>query len=174
MHCSVLHKCTGHKSSDILQFYYYFFLSLSQFYFQCHTASSGLDKPTIEKGQLLVSFSTGQALRVPIAAEIALPFLTASSPGMFFNVCQVSKECEGFFLLQNPTEVPAKWSYIHESVDPSSKKISAIRVAGYNERGPEIDDPSVFEISPGSGFLFGPTLSAPSAMGAPAKDFNRE
>ena len=93
---------------------------------------------------------------------------------MFFGVCQASKECEGFFLLQNPTGVPAKWSYIHEPMDPSSKRVSAIRVVGYNERGPETDDPSVFEITPGSGLLLGPTLSAASAMGAPPKDLNRK
>jgi hypothetical protein len=85
----------------------------------------------------------------------------------------VSKDCEGMFLLQNPTNVPAKWSFNHEPNDPSTVRVSNIHVQGYIERGPDTDDPSVFEITPGSGLLLGPTLSAASAMGAPAKDVNR-
>jgi hypothetical protein len=138
-----------------------------------HSASEGGDLQAKEEGRLIIAFSTGQILHISINAEIALPFLTASSPGMFFGMCQVSKNCEGMFLLQNPTNVPAKWSFNHEPNDPSTVRVSNIHVQGYIERGPDTDDPSVFEITPGSGLLLGPTLSAASAMGAPAKDFNR-
>ena len=94
---------------------------------------------------------------------------------MFFGVCKVTKECSGILLLSNPTDVPAKWNVQHEPINLNTKsRISVIRVSGYNERGPETDDPSVFEISPSSGFLLGPTISVFSATGAPAKDVNRE
>ena len=55
----------------------------------------------------------------------------------------------------------------------TSKRVSAIQVAGYNERGPETDDPNVFDITPGSGMIRGPTVSVVSAVGAPPKDINR-
>ena len=75
------------------------------------------------------------------------------------------------FSLLNPIDVPAKWNLTHKPVDMNTKRNNtAIRVSGFNERGPEIDDPSVFEITPNDGVLYGPTLSASSAASACGKN----
>ena len=76
-------------------------------------------------------------------------------------------------MLSNPTDVPARWTVAHVPSSETTKRVSAIQVAGYNERGPETDDPSVFDITPGTGVVRGPTLSVVSAVGAPPKDLNR-
>jgi hypothetical protein len=44
---------------------------------------------------------------------------------------------------------------------------------GFDERGPEVDDPSVFEITPNAGLVEGPTVSVSAATAAPPKDLNR-
>jgi hypothetical protein len=131
----------------------------------------GTDKPTEADGKLVVAFATGQTLIVPIHAHVATPFITASAPTVWFGVCHVSTATDGTFLLSNPTDVTAKWTVAHIPT-PDSKR-TAIQVAGYNERGPETDDPSVFDLTPSMGVIRGPTLSIPSAAGAPAEDINR-
>jgi hypothetical protein len=131
------------------------------------------DKPTEADGKLVITFSTGQSLHVPISAKVATPFITASSPNLWFGTCHVTATTEGTLMLSNPTDVPARWTVAHVPSSETTKRVSAIQVAGYNERGPETDDPSVFDITPGTGVVRGPTLSVVSAVGAPPKDLNR-
>ena len=131
------------------------------------------DKPTEAQGKMIVTFSTGQCLHVPIHAKVATPFITASSPNLWFGVCQVTTSTEGTVLLSNPTDVPAKWTVAHVPASETTKRVSAIQVAGYNERGPETDDPTVFNITPNMGIVRGPSISVQSAVGAPPKDLNR-
>ena len=133
----------------------------------------GGGKPTQAEGRLIVAFSTGQSLVVPISAKVATPFITASSSSLWFGVCHVTATIEGTLLLSNPTDVPARWTVAHVPSTDAPRRTSSIQVAGFNERGPESDDPSVFEIGPGTGVVRGPTISVPSAVGAPPKDFNR-
>lgn len=85
----------------------------------------------------------------------------------------MTKNTEGVLLLCNPTDVPARWTVAHVPSNETTKRVSEILVEGYNERGPETDDPMVFEFSPTVGTVQGPTVSPESAVGAPPKDFNR-
>jgi hypothetical protein len=88
-------------------------------------------KADTEEGKLIVSFSTGQSLLIPLRASIATPFLSASTPRMFFGVCHVSvTNTEGTLLLSNPTNVPARWTVTHVPGAGAVKRISAIRVKG--------------------------------------------
>jgi hypothetical protein len=126
-----------------------------------------------EHGKLILSYSTGQSLHVPVHATIATPFIAASAPRLFFGTCLVGYSTEGTLLLSNPTNVTGHWSVLHyEGVD-AGRKISSIKVEGYKEKRPEIDDSSVWEITPNSGTLKGPTVSVTAAVAAPPKDFNR-
>ena len=131
------------------------------------------DKPTEAQGKMILTFSTGQCLQVPISAKVATPFITASSPNLWFGVCLVTTSTEGTVLLSNPTDVLAKWTVAHVPASETTKRVSAIQVAGYNERGPETDDPTVFNITPNLGVVRGPSVSVHSAVGAPPKDYNR-
>ena len=131
------------------------------------------DKPTEAQGKMIVTFSTGQCLHVPISAKVATPFITASSPNLWFGVCHVTTSTEGTIVLSNPTDVTAKWTVAHVPASETTKRVSAIQVAGYNERGPETDDPTVFNITPNMGVVRGPSISVHSAVGAPPKDYNR-
>ncbi len=133
-------------------------------------------KPTEQHGVLILSFATGQSLHLPLLASLATPFLTASSPRLFFGVCHVSQQTEGTLLLLNLTEVSARWSVVHlpsTSKGGGGGRVSAIRVKGFEDSSIEVDDPSVFAISPNSGSLMGPTVSVAAAMAAPPKDLNR-
>lgn len=130
-------------------------------------------KPKEQDGKLIVSFSTGQSLHIPINAKISTPFLTASTPRMYFGVCHVVQSCQGILLLSNPSDVPARWSFEHVVGGGAWKKSTAIRVRGFEESPAEIDDPDVFVITPNAGMVEGPTVSVPSAMAAPPKDYNR-
>jgi hypothetical protein len=76
-------------------------------------------------------------------------------------------------MLTNPTDVPARWTVEHVKGGGAWKKSTAIRVKGFEERGPEVDDPSVFTITPDCGEVSGPTVSVTAAVAAPPKDFNR-
>ena len=126
-----------------------------------------------EHGKLILSYSTGQSLHVPVHATIATPFIAASAPRLFFGTCLVGFSTEGTLLLSNPTNVTGHWSVIHyEGVD-AGRKVSSIKVEGYKEKRPEVDDPTVWEITPNSGTLKGPTVSVTAAVAAPPKDFNR-
>ena len=94
---------------------------------------------------------------------------------MFFGICHTSKSCQGMFYLLNPIDVPAKWNLTHEPMDSNTENVrTAIRVDGYNERGPDVDDPSVFEITPTSGLLFGPTISTANTSEFFEKERNKK
>ncbi len=93
---------------------------------------------------------------------------------MFFGVCHVVKNCQGTLLLSNPTDVTAVWSVSHVPGAGAVTKKTAIRVAGFKDPPVELDDPTVFEISPTEGVLLGPTVSVTAAIAAPPKDYNRE
>lgn len=127
-----------------------------------------------QRGLLVFSFSTGQVLHLPIIVRIGTPFLVGSTPRVYFGVCHVSHPCEGIFMLSNPTNVQARWSVAHVPGGGAWKKSTAIRVKGFAEKAPDLDDPDVFEISPENGLVEGPTVSVSAAVAAPPKDFNRK
>ena len=133
-----------------------------------------------EEGNLVVTFSTGQRLYVPLLGSITTPFIAVSSPKVNFGVCRVGANCEGLILLTNPSLVNARWTVSH--VPPVRNEASrrkkandalAIRVPGYTYPEPETDDPSVFIITPSAGQVAGPTLTVTAAIAAMPKDVNR-
>ncbi len=131
-------------------------------------------KDITEMGKLLLSFSTGQSLSIPIEVNINTPFIFASSPDMELGVCQVGRSCTGIILLSNPTSSDAYYSITPVPGSGATTRPSAIRVQGfYNEAQEPVDDPSVFTFSPQQGKLQGPTVSASSALAAPPKDETR-
>jgi len=132
-------------------------------------AGQSFDQP----GTMILSFSTGQLLHVPIITKIGTPFIIGSSPRVYFGVCHVFQQCEGIIMLSNPTNVQASWSVIHVPGGGAWKKSTAIRVKGFDEKVPDLDDPTVFEITPDRGLVRGPTVSVTAAVAAPPKDFNR-
>lgn len=142
-------------------------------------ASTKSVKQREENGSLVMSFWTGQTLRIPIQVVLATPLITVSSPKVNFGVCHATKSCDGTVLLSNPTDVIARWTVVHvPSSDPSFggktlRKISTIRVSGFEERSPPIDDPDVFSIGPNAGMVEGPSISVTAAMQCPSKDFTR-
>ncbi len=126
-----------------------------------------------ESGFLIVSYSTGQSMHIPLKAQVATPIIVISSPKLEFGVCHVTKSCEGVLLLSNPTGVTANFVVTHvgsEVNGSTTKKFSTIRVKGYSYDDNIIDDESVFTISPMSGSVAGPTVSAQAAIAAPPKD----
>lgn len=139
-----------------------------------NTFSNEAGAPTEQRGKLIFSYATGQSLHVPIITKISTPFLAASSPRMYFGVCLTTQSCEGILLLTNPTSVPARWTVAHVPGEGSWRRSTAIRVRGFSEAAPEVDDPSVFEISPNDGLVLGPTVSVTAAVAAPPRDFNRK
>eukprot|EP01038_Epipyxis_sp_PR26KG_P007446 gene7446-10147_t len=143
--------------------------------FHTLTSNNVLDsgKPVEQNGYLIINCSTGQILQIPILTNIVTPFLNGSSPKLFFGVCHTMQSCSGTFLLSNPTNVPAVWTVTHVEGGGIWKKSSAIRVKGFDDKPTEVDDPSVFTITPSSGAVMGPTLSTASAIAAPPKDLNR-
>jgi hypothetical protein len=110
---------------------------------------------------------------VPIVTKVSTPFLAASSPRMYFGVCHTTQSCEGILLLTNPTTVAARWTVTHVPGEGSWRRSTAIRVRGFSEAAPEVDDPSVFEITPNAGLVPGPTVTVTAAVAAPPKDYNR-
>jgi hypothetical protein len=126
-----------------------------------------------EKGNLIISFATGQQLNIPVSVTMVTPFIAGSSPRLQFGVCHTSKDCIGTLLLSSPTDVIARWSVAHIPGAGGSRKVSTIRVKGFDSLGKQEDDPAVFEISPTSGELQGPTVSAAAAMYCPPNDVNR-
>ncbi len=50
------------------------------------------------------------------------------------------------------------------------RKVTTIRVKGFDAKEPEVDDPTVFRISPDCGLVDGPTVSTAAATSAPPKD----
>jgi hypothetical protein len=138
------------------------------------SSASGSAKQAEQFGSLVLTFATGQSLKLPLSAQISTPFLMASSPRLFFGVCHVVHSCSGTLLLANPTEVSAVWTVCHIPDAGAVVKKTAIRVKGFADLGPELDDPAVFSISPTQGTLLGPTVSVAAAIAAPPKDYNRE
>jgi len=136
---------------------------------------------TTHTGKLILSFSKGQCLNIPLTAKITTPFIFVSVPRVYFGVCAVTKHCSGTILLCNPTNVSAAWKVEHVPEVPAGKgsagsiKPSTIRVRGFEPKGPpQIDDPSVFCITPDQGEVQGPTVSVTAAMAAPPTDVNRK
>lgn len=142
-------------------------------------ASTKSVKQREETGNLVLSFWTGQRLRIPVNVVLATPLITVSSPKVNFGVCHASKSCEGTVLLSNPTDVIARWTVVHvPATDPSFggktlRKTSTIRVGGFEERAAPVDDPDVFSIGPNAGMVEGPSISITAAMQCPSKDFTR-
>eukprot|EP01033_Poteriospumella_lacustris_P001452 gene1452-1054_t len=137
-------------------------------------ASFGGDagKPTEARGDLIFSYPTGQKLHVPLVTSISTPFITGSSPRLYFGICHVRQQCQAMYLISNPTDVPARWTVTHVPHGGAWKPASAIRVKGF-EQIPEEDDPEVFTVTPNAGSVEGPTVSIAAAMAAPPKDYNR-
>ena len=138
-----------------------------------NTFSSEAGNPTEQRGKLIFSYATGQSLHVPIIAKISTPFLAGSCPRMSFGVCHTTESCEGILLLTNPTSVPASWTVAHVPGEGAWRRSTAIRVRGFSEGPPEVDDPTVFDISPNAGLVLGPTVSVTAAVAAPPRDYNR-
>lgn len=137
-------------------------------------ASFGSDtgKPTEARGFLQFAYPTGQLLKVPLVTAISTPFISGSSPRLYFGICHVRAQANALFLLSNPTDVPARWTVQHVAQGGAWKPASAIRVKGF-EQVAEVDDPDVFTITPNAGLVEGPTVSVAAAMAAPPKDYNR-
>lgn len=135
-------------------------------------------KPTELDGKLILSYSTGQSMHIPLITKISTPFLSGSAPRLYMGVVLVNSNAgikeNGIFMLSNPTDVDAKWIVSHVPGGGAWKKSSAIRVKGFAEPPEEEDDPSVFYLTPSSGVVAGPTVSVTAAMAAPAKDFTRK
>ena len=129
--------------------------------------------PTEENGDMVVTFSTGQSLNIPVSVKLVTPFITASTPKIDFGSCHTTRNVEGTILLSNPTNVPANWSILHVPGAGSGKRVSTVVVKGYEPLPAEVDDPSVFDIATDNGTVEGPTVSVTAAMAAPPKDFNR-
>lgn len=136
------------------------------------TSSVEASKPREEEGKLVVSFSTGQSLQIPVKVLLEIPFISASAPRLYFGCCNTEQSCSGTILLSNPTKVPASWSV--SPVLGAPRKVSSIRVKGFEEKAEQMDDPTVWEISPDSGVLDGPTVSVTAATACPPKDLNRQ
>ena len=141
------------------------------------TAASSTNE---EQGQLIVSFSTGQRLFLPLLGTVATPFIVGSSPKLHFGVCKVGFSTEGTMLVSNPTTVLARWVVKHVPVPNDSRNARKkenekvkIKVPGYEYPPPEIDDPTVFLLTPSAGSVEGPTVSVTAAIAAPPKDLNR-
>ena len=129
--------------------------------------------PTEQRGHVVFSYSTGQRLYYPVITSISTPYLAGSAPRLFFGTCRVGESCKAIFLLSNPTDVPARWTVSHVDGGGSWRKTTTIRVGSFKEPPVETDDPQVFEITPTTGQVPGPTVSVAAAVAAPPKDFNR-
>eukprot|EP00603_Paraphysomonas_imperforata_P012272 CAMPEP_0114456490 /NCGR_PEP_ID=MMETSP0104-20121206/3660_1 /TAXON_ID=37642 ORGANISM="Paraphysomonas imperforata, Strain PA2" /NCGR_SAMPLE_ID=MMETSP0104 /ASSEMBLY_ACC=CAM_ASM_000202 /LENGTH=2201 /DNA_ID=CAMNT_0001628979 /DNA_START=70 /DNA_END=6675 /DNA_ORIENTATION=- len=126
-----------------------------------------------ESGSFTLSFSTGHQIYVPVTTVLTTPFISASSPRMYFGVCHTTQTTEGTLLLNAPTDVLARWTVTHIPGAGGSRKVSSIRVQGFAVPPVQADDPSVFEITPDNGVLQGPTVSPSAAMYCPPNDVNR-
>jgi hypothetical protein len=135
-------------------------------------------KPTELEGKLILSYSTGQSMHIPLVTKISTPFLSGSAPRLYMGVVLVSANRDvrdkAVYLLSNPTDVDAKWTVAHVPGGGAWKKNSAIRVKGFAEPPEEEDDPTVFSLTPESGVVAGPTVSVAATMAAPPKDFTRK
>ncbi|RYH29608.1 hypothetical protein EON65_07890 [archaeon] len=108
-----------------------------------------------------------------MVTSISTPFLSGSSPRLNFGVCHTRFNCQALYLLRNPTDVPARWTVKHVQDGGKWRIGTAIRVRGFDQQTTDVDDPTVFTITPDTGVIEGPTVSVSAAMAAPPKDFNR-
>lgn len=69
--------------------------------------------------------------------------------------------------------MPARWTVKHVQDGGKWRIGTAIRVRGFDQQTTDVDDPTVFTITPDTGVIEGPTVSVSAAMAAPPKDFNR-
>ncbi len=104
---------------------------------------------------------------------ISTPFLSGSAPRLNFGICHVRQTSQALYLLRNPTDVPARWTVRHVPGAGQWRQSTTIRVRGFDQQTPDVDDPQVFTITPNEGLVEGPTVSVSAAMAAPPKDFNR-
>ena len=126
-----------------------------------------------EKGLLVLAFSTGQRINLPLCAQIASPFLIGSAPHLVFGTVNVGFETDGVLLLSNPTAAAARWAVSHVPGAGKGKRTTAIKVPGFVVPEPEIDDPDAFLVTPSAGLVSGPTVSVVAATAALPKDYNR-
>ena len=142
------------------------------------STSMSAAKPEKQSGKLLVKWSTGQSLIIPIRALLQTPFISGSSPRMVFGTCHTSFHTDGLLLLSNPTVVAARWTVTHvpseQDTNGNIKRPVEIRVRGFEPRPTQVDDPSVFSLSDASGLLEGPTVSVTAALACLPNDLNRD
>ena len=85
----------------------------------------------------------------------------------------VTKSSEATFLLSNPTRISGNWEVHHIPGGGGSNRTTSIPVSGFDKALPYFDEPSVFEITPSSGVIDGPTVSSSAAVACLPKDVNR-
>ena len=120
-----------------------------------------------DTGRLILAFSTGQNLTVPLHVKLLAPFISLSTPKHHFGTCHVTRGCQGVILVCNPTAAPARWTVVHVPTDPTPNPLrssATIRVKGFPPPPSLDDDPSVFSIGPNAGVVQGPTMSVAATM----------
>ena len=137
------------------------------------SGGAGGSPDVTDSGSVTLSFSTGHQIFVPVTTLLSTPFISGSSPRMYFGICHTTQTAEGTLLLNSPSDVLARWTVTHVPGAGGSRKVSSIRVQGFATPPVQADDPSVFEITPNSGALQGPTMSPTAAMFCPPNDVNR-
>jgi hypothetical protein len=85
----------------------------------------------------------------------------------------VTKSSDATFLLSNPTRISGNWEVHHIPGGGGSNRTTSILVSGFDKALPYFDEPSVFEITPSSGVIDGPTVSPSAAVACLPKDVNR-
>lgn len=118
-------------------------------------------------GSILFTFSNGFQARACVKLAVALPLITVSAALINFGSCRVGDENRrGFLLISNPTNIKAIWAIKHvtDTMDTTKSIRSNAEI---------LDDPTVFILSPLTGELQGPTVSADTAIHAPPRDFMR-
>jgi hypothetical protein len=132
------------------------------------------DKPLplehLYRGDLNITFSTGQLQTIALKATVLSPTLVVQPAAHAFGVVRADKTSELLVFLSNPTEVEASWSLRH--VPRANRKNDGID--GDNARPDSVDDPSVFTFEHVSGVVAGPSLPLRSAAACVPKDFNRD
>ena len=128
---------------------------------QSETSSISID------GSIILTFGNGYKAIANVKLAVALPLITVSAPHIDFGTCRIDDEnIRGFILLSNPTNIKAVWKITHIPNTKDAAKASTPS-AEFS------DDPAVFIISPLSGEMEGPTVTADTATHAPPRDFNR-
>ncbi|CAH0377858.1 unnamed protein product [Pelagomonas calceolata] len=132
------------------------------------------DKPLplehLYRGDLNITFSTGQLQTIALKATVLSPTLVVQPAAHAFGVVRADKTSELLVFLSNPTEVEASWSLRH--VPRAGRKNDGID--GDNARPDSVDDPSVFAFEHVAGVVAGPSLPLRSAAACVPKDFMRD